>query len=363
MADKRAYSTGGVALELGGVHAGWLISAGGGDATADVVAEKLGTFTFRHKHLANVRYTDIRVTCGLDMEAGFWTWLADALASRQTRQDGALVFLDYDSTERRRLTFQHALVTQIGFPALDAASKETARLAVRLSPELTHTQKPGAKTSYGKGFVSGKQKKWLPSNFRVTMPGLDLTKVSRVEALAVDVMTDVQAIGAARDYEHTASEVTVPDVELTVAESHAGDLRTWHQDFVISGNNDSSHEKTGSIEMLSPDLKDVLLRLDLTGVGIYALADVPVEANEEGIRRVKAKLYCEEMRLAKSPATASGAPLPAAGSGQAMPPPSRADEQSVDVRSGVPIGLSSALAPPEIGVLGRDLGRPRPQRG
>lgn len=363
MAEKRGYANGRVALELGGVPAGLPSFAAGGDATADVVAEKLGTSTVRRKHLAGVRYTDILLTCGLDMGTAFWTWLADALASQQTTRDGALVVLDYDFKEVQRLTFQHALVTQIGFPALDAGSKDSARLAVRLSPELTRLQKPSGKPSYGKSLVSGKQKKWLASNFRVTIPGLDLTKVNRVEALTVDVVAEEHAIGEARIYEQTVAELTVPDVELTVPESHAADLRAWHEDFVINGNNDSSHEKTGSIEMLSPDLRDVLFRLDLTGLGIYALADAPIEAGSEGIRRVKAKLYCEEMRLATTPAEGSSAAVAGAGSGQAPPPPSRAEEQTVDARSGVPIGLGGALAPPEVGLLGRDLGRLRPQRG
>jgi hypothetical protein len=363
VAEKRGYGPGRVALELGGVPAGLPFFAAGGDATADVVAEKLGTSTVRRKHVAGVRYTDILLTCGLDMGAGFWTWLADALASRQTPHDGALVLLDYDFNEVRRLTFQHALVTQIGFPALDAGSKDTARVAVRLSPELTHAQRSSGKASYGKGLVSAKQKKWLASNFRVTVPGLDLTKVSRVEALTVDVVAEVHAIGEARIYEQAVAVVTVPDVELTVPDSHAADLRAWHEDFVINGHNDSSHEKSGSIEMLSPDLRDVLLRLDLSGLGIYALADAPVEAGSEAILRAKAKLYCEEMRLATTPAASSGAAAAGAGSGQAPPPPSRAEEQTVDARSGVPIGLGGALAPPEIGLLGRDLGRLRPQRG
>lgn len=363
MADKRGYAAGRVALELGGAPAGLPLFAAGGDATADVVAEKLGTSTFRRKHIAGVRYTDILVTCGLEMGVAFWTWIADTLAAQHTPRDGALVVLDYDFNELQRLTFQHALVTQIGFPALDAGSKDSGRLAVRLSPELTRVEKPSGKSSYGKSLAYGKQKKWLPSNFRVTIPGLDLTRVNRVEALTVDVVAQEHAIGEARIYEQTAAELTVPDVELTVAESHAADLRAWHEDFVIKGNNDSSHEKTGSIEMLSSDLKDVLLRLDLAGLGIYSLADAPVEAGSEAIRRVKAKLYCEEMRLAATPATTSSAAAGGAGSAQAPPPPSRAEEQTVDARSGVPIGLGGALAPPEIGLLGRDLGRVRPQRG
>jgi hypothetical protein len=359
--SKRGYAASRVALELEGARAGWPMSAVGGDATSDVVAEKLGTDSVQRKHIGGVRYTDILLTCGLDMEPAFWAWLADALEHRHTRHSGAIVFLDYDSKEQQRITFNNALVAEIGFPALDAASKEAGRLTVRLRPETVRRQKGGG-ASYANAAIGKEQsKKWLTSNFRVTVSGLDLTYVSRVEALTVDVEVVENAVGILRDYQLAPVALKIPDLELTVAESRAASLRTWHEDFLIMGNNGEDREKTGSIEMLSPTLKDVLIQLDLKGVGIFSLEDQPVQAGSDNTRRLKAKLYCEEMRLAKTPA--SGSALPTAGPpAPPEPPPSRAEEQTVDSRSGVPIGMPVALAPPELGLLGRDLGRLRPSR-
>jgi hypothetical protein len=70
----------------------------------------------------------------------------------------------------------------------------------------------------------------------------------------------------------------------------------WHQDFVVDGHNGAANERTGSIQLLAPDLATQLARIDLFGLGIHRLDqedDVP--ANQ--IARYVADLYCEQMVL------------------------------------------------------------------
>src|SRR5687767_13383123 len=65
--EQRTYGAGRYAIELDGVNAGWLNSAEGGYATADVVNERVGTDRIIHKHLAGVKYEDFTVQCGVGM--------------------------------------------------------------------------------------------------------------------------------------------------------------------------------------------------------------------------------------------------------------------------------------------------------
>ncbi len=47
--------------------------------------------------------------------------------------------------------------------------------------------------------------------------------------------------------------------------------------------------------MLSPDLKDELARIDLSGLGIFSLRPDRWEAGSDKPRRIKAEMYVETM--------------------------------------------------------------------
>ena len=61
--------------------------------------------------------------------------------------------LDFDRKERERATFTDAVVTEIGFPALDAASKDAFVLTVRIAPE--RVERKGGSGASEAGTVKG----------------------------------------------------------------------------------------------------------------------------------------------------------------------------------------------------------------
>src|SRR5687767_14588979 len=93
--DGRVYASGRFALELDGINAGWLQSADGGHATADVVNERMGPDRIIRKHLAGVKYEDFTIECGVGMSKAFYTWMKDSLDRRYTRKSGAIVAANY----------------------------------------------------------------------------------------------------------------------------------------------------------------------------------------------------------------------------------------------------------------------------
>ena len=121
--------------------AGWISSIEGGHATSDVVVEKLGADMIQHKHLAGVKYEDITVNCGTAMSKAFYSWIQASLDRKHARNDGAIITADYDQKEVGRLDFFHALITEVGFPALDAASKDAAKMTVKFAPEYTRMKR------------------------------------------------------------------------------------------------------------------------------------------------------------------------------------------------------------------------------
>jgi tail tube protein gp19 len=333
-AAAQSYATVQSALELNGVHVGLLNAAMGGEAYGDVIEETVGPDLVVRKHIAGVRYSDIEIECGAGMTNDAYTWIADMLGRKTPRKSGAVVALDYAGTEQRRLAFTHALITEVGFPALDAASKDAAHIAVKITPdEAQRATGPGAKTSVS--LVRGTQKKqWLRSNFRLTIDGLDCTRVNRIESLVVRQAVEESPVGEQRISTQQPSAIDIGDLVLTLPESHAQDWYAWHHDFVVQGNVGALFERTGKLQFLAPNLQDVVFELAFKGLGIHRLAaERQQEATVQEISRVRASMYCEELTFAigstspTSTATSGNgsAPPPSGGESAAPAPPSRVE--------------------------------------
>jgi hypothetical protein len=67
------------------------------------------------------------------------------------------------------------------------------------------------------------------------------------------------------------------------------------------------------IEYLAPTMKEALLTLDFSGVGIVAIRPAKVEAGSDKIARAEIELYAEGLKISsgKTMAAAESAPAPA----------------------------------------------------
>jgi hypothetical protein len=295
--DARAYVAGRYSLELDAFTAGWVESAEGGAAMADVIEEKAIPYHIVRKHIAGLKYEDITVNCGTGMSKALYDWISDTLEGKYVRKNGALVGVDYNFKPQSRLSFR-GLIKEVGFPAPDGSSKDAAKLTVKIAPDYARQEAPTAGAG-GSGAKSGadQQKKWLCANFRLKLDGLNCTRVSRIEPLVLKTVIVENPVGEMREYEKEPAHIEVPDLVVTLAERDAQDFHTWHEDFVIRGNSGEDKEKSGTLELLAPNLQEVLFTLSFSGVGIYKLASLRADATET-IRRVTASMYCEEMKFA-----------------------------------------------------------------
>jgi len=294
-AAARGYVAKKFSIELGGTAAGWVQNVRGGHATSDVLTEKLGAD--RHvprKHIAGVKYEEIALKVGTGMSKAFYDWIKSTLAGTCGRIDGAIQTCDYELKEQSRLDFHQALISEVGFPALDAASKDAALLALKFQPEYTRI-KPGSKAAVSALPAKTRPKPWLLSNFRLKIDGLDCTRVNKIEALVVKQNVTTHAVGETRDYQTEPLSLEIPNLVVTLAESHAKAFYDWHEDFVIKGNNGADKTKSGTLEYLSPDLHDALFTLKFSHAGIFRLDQAESAAGLESIQRVTAELYVEEM--------------------------------------------------------------------
>ena len=290
----RSYVAGNFQLVLDGVKCGFLKSVDGGAAVAEVISESVGSLYFAKKHLGQVSYGPLVLQFGLAMSKDVYDWINASWIGNYSRKNGAVVATDHTLAAVSQREFFNALVTETTIPPLDGSSKNPAYLTLKFAPEYTRITKASGKVTSP---AKGDQKLWLPSNFRVTIGGLDCTRVSAVDSFTVKQSVATDDIGEARDYLREPTRLEFPNLKITLAESSAKSWFDWFDDFVIKGNSDESKEKNGSIALLSANLTDELLRIDLFNLGIFRIGPDKTEANSDRTTTVTAHLYCERMEL------------------------------------------------------------------
>jgi hypothetical protein len=283
------------ALEIEGKPVGFVSSVRGGEAFAQVIATADPSGVVE-KRPGDVEYAPLVLEVDTSLGAAFFDRVADFLHGSQKPISGVISYLDQRLVERARLEWTDGLITEVAFPAAEAGSKDPAQLRVTIQPESTRRR---AGSDSGKpDRLPGKQKRWLASNFRFSISGLEneTKRVNRVESLVLrrSVTGTPKAL--------VAGSLDVADVVFTVAASEAGSFYDWFEDFVVRGNNSRGSERNGSLVFLDQTLTDELIGVAMQGLGILRVTEERGEARgPEAIARVSVQLYCEGMELSPAP--------------------------------------------------------------
>ena len=218
MRDKtRAYVGNRFYLDLDRAPAGWLLTSEGGQASTESVNERLAGGHPVRKHAGNVKVDDISITCGAAMSKPFYEWLAKSLAYDYTRKDGAIVTCDYDYQELARLDFAEALIAEVGFPALDASSKEPGKFNLKIATEYTEMKYSQGNATYQAPIFPEKQKRWTAANFRLQIDGMDTKRVLKVDAITIKQNIVENAIGERLMYQKEPAQIDFPSLVITIA--------------------------------------------------------------------------------------------------------------------------------------------------
>jgi hypothetical protein len=304
--QRAAYTGGRFTLELDQKKpVGFVQSIDGGHFKAEAVSsfvggvkgEKEGDFLVT-RYPGKPKYEDITINIGTTMGPGFWDWVIATVNGKPQRRDGALVGYDFDNKERSRRTFQRALISEIGFPGLDAAGKSSAMLTVKISPErMTYADGDRSSLTYteGKDQLS-KQKKWLVSNFRFEIDRFksDKLNISKIEAFAIKHNVITNHVGSEREARKEPGKVELPTLQLTFLEDHLEKWLKWYDTTVVKGN---PEETTCGLTYLANDLRTELMRIEFAGAGLTSLEIEKYEAGKESLAKVKATLYMESITL------------------------------------------------------------------
>ena len=285
---------GNIFLQMGGVIAGRLSTVQGGYATAPVVVEAAGTDHVQRKHLGAIKYEDLVLTAGTGMNKGFYEAVRNTVGGlKLQRFDGTVIQFDGTGKGQSQRAFTGGFFSEVTFPGLDVAIQEAASITFRITPETTRTVQGAANA-----VVPAMQKKWLRSNFRLTIKGLEAAcqTINTIEPISIKVRPPASSAGAARDSAVPSAVTTYSDLVVTFAEANGNAFVQWYDSFVVKGVNGATQEKEGTLEFLTPNLQEVLFSLKLGNIGIYRLTPVPMD-NNSTIRRLKAEMYVETIEF------------------------------------------------------------------
>jgi hypothetical protein len=291
----RSYVSGRSALMLEGGVVGWLKATEGGGISADVVAEGQSAGGAPKKHIGKPEFDDISLQVGWEAAKPLLDWVAASWRGGPQPKNGKVSFTDFDYKERSAREFTNAVVSATTFPTLDVGSKDPIYLTVKLAPETIRLiSGSGAQVTSPS---ASHQKTWMPANFRLELPGLDVSKVARIESFTIGQHVTEDAVGESRIPAKEAGGIEFPNLKIAISEATAQTWVDWSEDFIVKGNNGEEKEKNGAIVFLDPSLKNELGRVNLFNCGIAGLAPERQVANAETIRKLIAELYCERMEL------------------------------------------------------------------
>jgi len=229
------------------------------------------------------------------------------------RKSGSVLTLDYSFTPKLQLDFQNAMIVETTIPACGSDSKEPSYIALKILPEHIASATPAVSPTTD---LSTRKKIWLPSDFRLSIDGLDCSRISRIDSFTVTQGIVADDFGDVKSPASASGKLGFPNLRITLAEATSGTWQAWHKDFVIDGNNDEAKERNGSLVFLSRDLREELGRISFYNLGIVRCVPERAEMNMDTARQVIAELYCERMEFVcpgetvadTAPATATDPP-------------------------------------------------------
>lgn len=255
------------AIAIDGVFGGFVQGSEGGQAQGVVREAVEGSRVT--KSLRGQRVVPLVVELGPAMGPAVWQWITASVAGKAA--PAAVTVIDYDGTGKvlRARLLRRAVLTRFTTAALDGANRSLPRYSIEIAAESV---------SYAPGKLpavqAGSRDQVLASNYRVTISGLPTARVGHV--------------GEVSWSRTSGGLMRVSDLSLDIS---IGDRDAWFEWFDAAVLQGKSGERNVSVELLSGDLKTVMLSLRFQGAGIVALDDVV--AADGSVSVFRADLYVE----------------------------------------------------------------------
>jgi hypothetical protein len=295
---KKSYTSGHFELEIDGHKStAYLKSVDGGHLKANAVIEPIGGHNQQIKSVSTMDIEPFTIDFGISGSKDIFNWVRQSIDKKYVRRNGCITHANFDLQRTYEHEFFDALITEMTFPALDGAAKDTSYLKLKIQPERTAERKipPGAKINPTGGV---KQKLWTANSFRFTIDGVAGTEYSnKIEAFTIKQNIKKHYTGEDRFPRIEPTKFEYPHIVGTLGLDYADDLLKWHKDYLHKGMSEPAAQRSGAIEYLAPNKKDVLFRIDFFEAALHNLQVQQSQANQDAIKRVKFDLYVGRMQI------------------------------------------------------------------
>lgn len=296
--DTHTSSTGGhfeLAID-GHADTAYLKTVEGGYVRAALMDEPIGPDNHRIKHSSVASIEPFSMELGMSGANDVLRWIQQSWRKEWARRNGEIRHANFDLYQTFTHQFFDALITETTFPTLDGGSKDTAYIKIKVQPENVITKK--ATGGRVKSNLGKKQKMWMCSGFRLNIDGIDDMKyTNKIESFTIKQGVKTLYTGSERLPQVEPTKLEFPAIMGTIALGYADKLLEWYEQAVVKGVAESTAQKHGSLEFLSPDRSDVLFRINLYEIGLGHCQIPQSTANAEQIKRVKFELYVGRMDL------------------------------------------------------------------
>lgn len=170
--------------------------------------------------------TQLTAQFGTGMSKSFYDWVSQCCQGRPLPKPGSLGTLNFQGNEIARVAWNFGQLGELGFPALDAASRNPCTIGIRVDIRNADVAASSSVPS-----TRGQQKPLLSCNFRLGIDGVDGSRVKAIGAFGL---------------KH--GKPSGPMV-LTVSEQHASTFRAWQG---------TPGAKNASLDYLAPNLTPLL---------------------------------------------------------------------------------------------------------
>lgn len=294
--QSRASQAGQYALVLDGQFVGLLKSVESGFISGNVITQQSGpNQNFLSKHLSSITYEDISIQCGGNMVPDFYQWIQASMNSQAIPKNGTILKIDMNFQVIEEKVFQDAIITEVAFPALDGGSNTPYSFNVTFKPQQTIIQAGTGAQIPAQGQTLGGN--LLSSHYRLNIQGLEsaCAYVKKIEPLVWKRPLVQSQTGNTHNAGPQPAET--PNLVITLLASQADPFSQWFHNFVIQGQASNEEEKPGLLELLAPDLQQVLFSISFGHLGIFRMSPVPSLDGWESL--VKIEMYCETMQFAQ----------------------------------------------------------------
>ena len=283
--------SGGVFLEMDGGMVGWLKSADGGYAKAQVSEYMDGRSTVPIKRVSGIEVEDLTISFGVDMSPRWWEWVSDVLGEKPAAaHDIAIVRTDYDGQTIERIILRQAMLKRIEFPIFDAAKREPVFFKAVITARSSQHQLVS-----GQGPALARTQAVMSHAFRFELGDLPTTRTLTVVPPVVSIgITD----GSTGDRMATTSSARTTVGDMTMIRGRSGeDMRyfDWLRD-LLEGRESGGSTMPATLSILGADLRQVLMTIHFDQVGLISV-DTAWNTASDSIPSMRIEMYVSGVRV------------------------------------------------------------------